>query len=352
MAEKKRIPDWVKKRNKRIQLYAKVVKATRKELKSQGKELTYKEARRFTSDFVYPSFKGQLASKVKIKDIRDVARSQFVEIAPPIVKQEFVDPRAITEDEASGITWFDIDGFLTGDSYPSMRMARALRDNDLDLRFEVIAGVYGRTGELNLSTYEYYSTGLQKLIENIRANNPNVGQEPYLSWEGYVGLRANATDLSDPNSYILQFILIENETPIVEPMTITSLPPQRVITPEDYDKLRKEQTERLKAKKEREAEKEEAEKKKARKKTKRPTKKQRVKEPIPIEKVPEEPKKGKSTRGERVIELNRLKLRELELLRADLDDKIITKAAYKKQRERIIANYEDAFKKLRRGGIV
>jgi hypothetical protein len=47
-----------------------------------------------------------------------------------------------------------------------------------------------------------------------------------------------------------------------------------------------------------------------------------------------------------------LKLRELELLRADYDDKIITKAAYKKQRERIIANYEEAFKKLRRGGIV
>lgn len=348
---KKRTPDWMKKRTQRIKLYAKVVKATRKELKAQGREVTYKEARKFTSEFVYPTFKGQSASKVKVKDIRDVARKEIIGFTPPKAPQIFVDPRAITEDEVSGITWFDIDGFLTGDSYPSMRMARALRDNDLDLRFEVIAGNYGRTGELNLSTYEYYSSGLQKLVENIRANNPNVGQEPYLSWEGYVGLRANATDLSDPNSYILQFILIENETPIVEPMTITSLPPQRIITQEDYEKLRQEQKERLKAKKEREAAQEEAEKKKARKQTKRPTKKQRVKEPtttIPIE----EPKKGKQTRGDQVLELNRLKMRELELLRADLDDKLISKAKYKKERERIVANYEDAFKKLRRGGII
>lgn len=353
---KKRVPEYVKKRTQRIKLYAKVVKATRKELKKQGREVSYEEAKKYASANVYPSFKGQKAYKVKVKDIRAVVRDSVVGytiLAQPIPESEFIDPRAISEDEVTGINWFDIDGFLTGDSYPSMRMARALRDNDKDLRIEVLAGKYGRTGEFNFSEYEYTSMGLQEIVENIRATNPWVGQEPYLTWEGYVGIREGKTDMTDPNSYILQFILIENDKPIVEPYTITSLPPQKIGNIEDYQKLKAEQQERLKFKKQREAERIEEEKRKARKTTTRPTKKVRVKEPpIKVEPIAPEPKKGRVTKGDRVIELNRLKNRELELLRADYNDQLISKVKYKKERERIVTNYEEAFKKLRKGGIV
>jgi hypothetical protein len=40
------------------------------------------------------------------------------------------------------------------------------------------------------------------------------------------------------------------------------------------------------------------------------------------------------------------------MLRKDLDDKIINKREYKKERDRIMTQYEEALKKLKRGGII
>ena len=348
--------DWQKKRNQRVKLYAKVVKAVRKEFKSQKQEISYDEARKYASDKVYPAFKGQAAYKVKVKDIREVTRESLAPAgAPPIPlppEQKYIDPRTIGEEEVSGINWFDIDGFLTGDLSPSIRQVRALRNTDKDLRMMILGGEYGNTGEFNLSDYEYVSTGLQDLVETIRANSPSVGSEPYLTWEGYVGIRAGATDLSDPNSYVFQIILIENNQPVVEPSTITTLPPQRIQTPEDLERLREEQRQRLKDERERQKAKEEAEKRKARKGAKRPTTKKRVKEPKVTIPEPTKPPSKRETKAQQVVRLNEIRLRELELLRAEYDDKLISKAKYNREKSRIMKNYEEAFKKLRTGGII
>jgi hypothetical protein len=342
--------DWQKKRNQRIKLYAKVVKAVRKELKAQGQDVSYDEARKFATDNVYPKFKGQKAYKVKVKDIREATKEVFVPAPPP--QKLYIDPRTIGEAEVTGINWFDIDGFLSGDISPSIKETRAIRTNpEKDLRLMVLAGEYGNTDEFNLKDYEYVSTGLQGIVETIRKNSQNITSEPYLSWEGYVGIRAGATDLSDPNSYVLQIILIENNQPVVEPSTITTLPPQRVLNQEELERLRAEQSERLKEERERQKAKAEAEKRKSRKGAKRPTTKKRVKEPKTT--VPEpEPVTKKTSKAQQVIRLNEIRLRELELLRSEYDDKLISKAKYNKAKDRIMRNYEDAFKKLRTGGII
>lgn len=346
--------DWQKKRNQRVKLYAKVVRAVRKEFKAQKQEISYEDARKYASEKVYPAFKGQAAYKVKVKDIREATRESLAPAgAPPLPpEQRYIDPRTIGEEEVSGINWFDIDGFLTGDLSPSIRQVRALRNNpDKDLRMMILAGEYGNTGEFNLSDYEYVSTGLQEIVETIRSNSPSVGSEPYLVWEGYVGIRAGATDLSDPNSYVFQIILIEDNKPVVEPSTITTLPPQRIQTPEDVERLREEQRQRLKDERERQKSKEEAEKRKARKGAKRPTTKKRVKEPKVTTPEPAKPSK-RETKAQQVVRLNEIRLRELELLRAEYDDKLISKAKYNKEKARIMKNYEEAFKKLRTGGII
>jgi hypothetical protein len=53
-----------------------------------------------------------------------------------------------------------------------------------------------------------------------------------------------------------------------------------------------------------------------------------------------------------VLALNEQKLKELEMLRKDLDDGIINKREYKKERTRIQDQYEQALNKLKRGGVV
>jgi hypothetical protein len=173
-----------------------------------------------------------------------------------------------------------------------------------------------------------------------------------LSWEGYVGVRAGATDLTDPDSYVLQIILIENNEPVIQPTEIDTLAPQRIQTQEDLERLRAEQRERLVDQREKQKAKDEAEKRKARKTKERPTTKKRVKEPKTTIPEPTEPTGKKATKAQQVIRLNEIRLRELELLRAEYDDKLIGKAKYNKEKQRIIKTYEDAFKKLRTGGII
>jgi hypothetical protein len=343
--------DWQKKRNQRVKLYAKVVRAVRKELKAQGQDVDYSEARKFASANVYPKFKDQKAYKVKVKDIREATKE--VLLPPPPPQKLFIDPRTIGDEEITGINWFDIDGFLSGDLTPNILSIRALRTNpDKDLRLMVMAGEYGNTDEFNLSDFEYVSTGLQKIVEAIRKDSPYVGSEPYLSWEGYVGIRAGATDLADPDTYILQLILIENNQPVVEPTQISTLPPQRIQTQEDLERLRAEQRERLIDQREKQKAQEEADKRKSRKGQERPTTKKRVKGPKTTIPEPLEPVSKKMTKAQQVVRLNEIRLRELELLRAEFDDKLIGKGKYNKEKQRIMKNYEDSFKKLRTGGII
>lgn len=351
MAKKQSIPKWQKKRNARLKFYAKVVRATRKELAAEGIDMPYKEARKFASDFVYSQYKGKPYSKVKVADIRKLAKEvieQQRKTVPP-KREEFIDPRVISEVDVNDIPYWEINDFLTGAGDNNIYNARALQGANLgkNLRFEVIASAEDRTGELTLLEYDGVDSGVINMIERIR-EAVNNGSGPYFS--GTVGKREGFTDESDPNTYILQFILYVNDEPVVPPdETVTPLP-RVAMTPEEIEEYQRTRREKLSKKDKALAKKEEAEKVKRRKTAKRPTKKEKVKEaPAP---PPAPPKKEKKTRGDRVLELTDAKIKELAMLRKDLDDGIITKKEYKRDRQRIMESYDLALSKLKRGGVV
>jgi len=339
---KEKLPKYKLKAKQRLALFGKIVGATKKELEDNGVPSTYKDAQKFASLYVYGNFKGQTKWNVKVKDIREYTKyvlDQLKRVPPPI---EFADPRMIGEQEVTGINWFDIDDFLETD----IRSLYALSGGK-DLRFEVIGGEYGRTGEQILSQYEYVSSGVRDIVERIRESSPYVSSDPYPYWEGYYGLRQGKKDDGDPNSYVLQIILVEGGNPVVEPHSIETLPPQEIVSEDEYKRRLTEVQRRLKEEQERQRQRKLAEKMRKRKTAPRPTKKVKVKEmPKGEEKV------DKTTRAKEVVKLNELKLKELELLRKDLDDKIINKTEYKKERDRILKNYEDALKKMKKGGVV
>lgn len=339
---KEKLPKYKIKAKQRLALFGKVVGATRKELEASGVPTTYRDAQKFASLYVYGNFKGQTKGKVKVEDIRNYTKyvlDQLKQIPPPI---EFADPRMIGEQEVTSINWFDIDDFLE----TQIRSLYALSGGK-DLRFEVIGGEYGRTGELILSQYEYVSSGVRDIVERIREYSPYVSSSDYPSWEGYYGLRAGFKDDGNPNSYVLQIILVEGGNPVVAPQSLETLPPQEVVSEDEYKRRLTEVQRRIKEEQERQRQRKVAEKMRKRKGAERPTKKVKVKEmPKGEEKI------DKTTRAKEVVKLNELKLKELELLRKDLDDKIINKTEYKKERDRIMKNYEDALKKMKKGGVV
>jgi hypothetical protein len=338
-----KLPKYKLKAKQRLALFSKVVRGVRKEFKSEGISDNYRDAQKFTSLYIYGNFKGQPASKVKVDDIRNYTKyvlEELKQVPPPI---DFADPRMIGEQEVTGINWFDLDDFLSTE----IRSLYALSGGK-DLRFEIIGGEYGRTGELVLSEYEYVSSGVRDIVESVRNSSPYVSSgEQYPYWEGYYGLRQGKKDDGEVDSYVLQIILVEGGQPVVEPQSLETIPPQEVVSEEEYKKRLTEVQKRLKDEQEKQRQRKLAEKMRKRKTAPRPTKKVKVKEmPKTEEKV------DKTTRGKQVIQLNELKLKELELLRKDFDDKIISKAEYKRERDRVMRNYEDALKKLKRGGVV
>lgn len=346
-------PKWQKQRDARIRFYARAVKITRKELKKAGIDMSYNAARKFTSAYVYQRFKGLPTSKIKAEEIRQVADEAInygLTAAPAQRKSiEFIDPRAISEVDITDIMYWEMNDYLTGAADFNLQQSRALKGVNAgkNLRFEIIVGPNERTGELTLLEYDGALSGVNALIESVRdAVNNQSG--PYFS--GSVGTRAGMTDPSNPDTYILQFILYINDEPVVPPDETVSMLPQQTMTTTEYEEWKKKLSQKITKQEEIEKRKEEAAKVKARKTAVRPTKKKKVKEPEPT--TPEPPKKEKKSRGENVLELNQQKLKELEMLRKDLDDKIITKKEYKADRERIMKQYEDALKKLKRGGIV
>lgn len=345
----KRLPKYKIKAKQRLSLYHKVVKATLKELKQEGVVADYASARKFSSTYVYGKFKGQPASKVKVADIRNYAKEIIDQLNKAPKPIEFADPRMIGEQEVSGINWFDLDDYLSTEIKSLYALA-----GGKDLRIEVLAGDYGRSGEFNLSDYEYVSTGIRDIIERVRQDSPYVSSEPYPYWEGYYGIRAGNKDDGNVDSYVLQIILVEGGQPVVAPQSVETLPPTEVITEEEFKRRNAESQKRLAEEQERQKARKQAEKMRKRKEAARPTKKVKVKEaPKPEEAKPEkEEKPDKTTRGKQVLQLNEQKLKELDMLRRDLDDKIITKAEYKKERDRIMRNYEEALKKMKRGGVV
>jgi hypothetical protein len=351
MANKK-LQKWERKRNAKLRLYAKVVKATRKELAASGIDYKYNEARKFTSEFIYGQFKNQPPSKVKVKDIRDYAKKVIDEQKqkqPPAPIEQFIDPRVISEIDVANIDYWDMDDFLSGAGDFNIYQSRALQGANMgkNLRFEVIISETDRTGELTLLQYDGMASGVRELIEKVREITNNSSGAYFM---GVVGRREGMKDDSDPNSYILQFILYVNDEPVVPPDEQVTPIPRRDMTAEEIEEFQKLRREQISEKEEAEEKKKRAEKQKARRQAKRPTKKGKTKEPPPPP-PPKEPKK-KTTRGDRVLALNEQKLKELEMLRKDLDDGIINKREYKKERTRIQDQYEQALNKLKRGGVV
>jgi len=341
---------WQKQRDARIRFYAKAVKITRKELKKAGVEISYNSARKFTSQYVYVRFKGLPTSKIKASEISKVADEAInsgltsVPLAPKAV--EFIDPRAISEIDITDIMYWELNDYLTGAADYNIYQARALKGMNYgkNLRFEIIGGPDNRTGQLTLLEYDGVLSGVIPLIEGIR-EEVNNQSGPY--FVGSVGTRSGMTDPANPDTYILQFILYVDDQPVVPPDTTVTMLPQQTMTQAEYEEYKRNLASKIGRQDEIDARKEEALKSRARKTAKRPTKKKQVKEPI----APQEPaKKEPKSRGDRVLELNKQKIRELEMLRKDLDDKIISKKEYKADRDRLMKQYEDALKKMKRGG--
>jgi hypothetical protein len=178
--------------------------------KSKTKQkLSLATKRKIVSEQLYPKFKAQQkVSKTEInKDIRAVVKG----LAP----KEICNPLYLSEAYLAFIEYYEIDNHI-----------RTVLPDCLDVR--VNAGYLGKTKIFNTNNYSYYSTGVKRIIENIRKELAD-NKSGIAEFSGVVKVKPKKPNNGKPENYFVEFVLSINNTPEADN------------TPADFDLPKKEE---------------------------------------------------------------------------------------------------------------
>ena len=146
--KKKRVPVSDLKGIKLYNFLLKQLSEQNKKSKTKQK-LSLAGKRKIVSEQLYPKFKAGLA--VTQKDIKKEVGVLIRGLAP----KEICNPLYLSEAYLAFIEYYEIDNHI-----------RTVLPDCLDVR--VNAGYLGKTQIFNTNNYGYYSSGVKKIIENIR----------------------------------------------------------------------------------------------------------------------------------------------------------------------------------------
>lgn len=217
-------------------------------------KLSIASKRKIVSEQLYPKFKSQ--PKVSITDVKKDVRGVVKGLAP----KEICNPLYLSEAYLAFVEYYEIDNHI-----------RTVLPDCLDVR--VNAGSLGKTKIFNTKNYSYYSSGVRKIIENIREelaeNSSGIAE-----FSGVVKVKPKRPNDGNGDNYYVEFVLSINSKPEADDTPADfDLPKKeekkvervREVLAERFNKLQKEKQKRKRRVK-REAEKKAAEKPEAKKK--------------------------------------------------------------------------------------
>jgi hypothetical protein len=188
---------------KGAKLYNFLLKSLGEEVKNNPKkqQLGITSRRRLVKEVLFQKFKG---GKITITEIRKSIKS-IIRGLPPA---EICNPLFLKEVSLAAEDYYEIDNHI-----------RTVLPDCVDV--VVNAGQFGKTQMFNTANYSYYSTGVRKIIENIREaldNNSGVAQ-----FYGVVKLKKKRPNDGKAENYYIEYLLYFNgETELDD-------------TPVDYD---------------------------------------------------------------------------------------------------------------------
>lgn len=203
---------------KGVRLYNFLLRTLSEENQKSGnkQQLGNVSRRRIVSQVLYPKFKQGKVSLTAIRsDIKRIIRK-----LPP---SEICNPLYLSESYLGAEEYYEIDNHI-----------RTVLPDCLDVA--VNAGYLGQTKIFNTSNYTYYSSGVKRIIENIRqelADNSSGVARFY----GVVKLKPKKRNDGNPNNYYVEYVLYFGDSPSVDD------------TPVDYELPKKELKKKLEVEK-------------------------------------------------------------------------------------------------------
>lgn len=219
---------------KGAKLYNFLLKTLGEEVKLNPKkqQLGITSRRRITKEVLFPKFKD---GKVSITEIRKQIRI-IIRALPPA---EICNPLFLKEVSLAAEDYYEIDNHI-----------RTVLPDCVDVI--VNAGKFGKTPMFNTSNYSYYSSGVRKIIENIRIeldNSSGVAQ-----FYGVVKLKKKRPNDGKAENYYIEYLLYFNgETELDDTPVDYDLPKKFDKVQEEIDKgifvvVKKQQKEKRKRK--------------------------------------------------------------------------------------------------------
>jgi hypothetical protein len=296
-----------------IRLFNKLAKIAREEFIAQGKEAKWNDIQKWTSKNLFQEFKGTNHNKLDKGKVLDRVK----EIIKPIKKlSNCFSPLLINKADTDDIEWWDIGNTLN------------ILPNNVKVRIN--GGDFGIT-KIDKASNISYDNDINPIINDLRDFIEK--SKLYPKWFGYVRIDPNEKDDGEPCSYFMEFILDFEDGTLPEDEVSTTVSPT---TKEDVERIQRiKDVEREKSRKKRE-------RLKKAKTRKRPTTTKKV-ETKKKKTTPKKttPKKDKKINKNVTIDLNK----ELDALRQDVKDGLLTKKEYREERAKLIDKFE-------KGGLV
>ncbi len=248
--KKKRVPVSDLKGIKLYNFLLKQLSEQNKNSKTKQK-LSLAGKQKIVSEQLYPKFKAGLA--VTQKQIKKEVGVIIRGLAP----KEICNPLYLSEAYLAFIEYYEIDNHI-----------RTVLPDCLDVR--VNAGYLGKTQIFNTNNYGYYSSGVKKIIENIR-KELDENKSGMAEFSGVVKVKPKKPNDGKAENYFVEFVLsINNKAEADNTPADFSLPKKeekkvekvREVLAERFNKLLKEKRKRKRAAKKEAEQKPEARKKK------------------------------------------------------------------------------------------
>lgn len=195
---------------KGIRLYNYLLKQLGEKNKKKGsvQQLSAAGRRKIVSSVLYPKFKD--STKLSLRDVNGTINAIIGKL-PPI---EICNPLLLPQQYLTAVEYYEIDNHI-----------KNFLPDCLDIR--VNAGLIGRTKIFNTRNYNYYTNGVQDLVEEIR-DYLALEQSGVAYFYGVVKVKPKAANNGNPINYFVDYILYINDKP------------QDITKPADYSLTKKE----------------------------------------------------------------------------------------------------------------
>ena len=180
---------------KGIRLYNYLLKqlGEKNKKKSSVQQLSGASKRKIVSSVLYPKFKNN--AKVSVREVNGTINAIIGKL-PPI---EICNPLLLPQQYLTAVEYYEIDNHI-----------KTFLPECLDIR--VNAGVIGKTKIFNTRNYNYYTNGVQDLVEEIR-EYLTLDQSGVAYFYGVVKTKPKAANNGNPSNYFVDYILYINDTP-------------------------------------------------------------------------------------------------------------------------------------------